>query len=177
MEKFNIMHAEIKKVCFGPDDNIAEFVIQQIDQAETNIKLMVFWLTWKPIADALLRAKKRNVEINIILDSRSAEKKQKDVDLQNEVVVPNYLNQNGIQEKDIKIYEGELLHHKVILIDKKFIMMGSSNFFNASLLRHEENYMLIESQELYDIFSKRFNFLWEQKTKQLDTYTIKYNQK
>ena len=34
------MHAEIKKVCFGPDDNIAEFVIQQIDKS--NRKFIVY---------------------------------------------------------------------------------------------------------------------------------------
>ena len=121
------MKVEIKELLFGPDNDIEQFVIKEIDKAKKQINMMVFWFTWKPIADALLRASNRGVKVSLLLDSRSAEIKQKDVDTKKELVVPKYLSESGFKEEEIKIYDGELLHHKVILIDAEKVLMGSCN--------------------------------------------------
>tara|TARA_Y100000114_G_scaffold88634_2_gene82093 strand:- start:406 stop:885 length:480 start_codon:yes stop_codon:yes gene_type:complete len=149
------MQAKINELIFGPDQNIEKFVIDNIDSAKQEIKMMVFWFTWKPIADALNRASERGVKISIILDSRSAEHKKKDVCKLNEVLVPDILS----DKIETKIYNGELLHHKIILIDKNIILTGTCNFFNGSLKRHEEHYMKITSEQLHTKFSQRFLFL------------------
>ena len=79
-------------------------------------------------------------------------------------MVPKYLSEAGFKEEEIKIYDGELLHHKVILIDAEKVLMGSCNFFNGSIKRHEEHYMLAVSNELYDAFFKKFKELWTNNT-------------
>ena len=129
---------------------------------------MAFWFTWKPIADAILHAHSRGVKISLILDSRSAEEKLKDVDKERELIVPKYLIDNGINESDIKIYNGELLHHKIVLIDEDRVLTGSCNFFNASINRHEEHYMSIKSKELYDTFCRRYQHLWDHQTNKFE---------
>ena len=50
------MQAKINELIFGPDQNIEKFVIDNINRAKKEIKMMVFWFTWKPIADALNKA-------------------------------------------------------------------------------------------------------------------------
>ena len=149
-----MIEAKIHKILFGPDDNIEQFVLDQIDSAEKTITMLVFWFTWKPIADKLIEATKRGVEVRMILDKRSAEIKQKDVDVLNETLIPSYLTNCKIH-----IYNGELLHHKTILIDDDIVLTGTCNFFNASINRHEENYMLIKSKKLKEQFDKRYDFL------------------
>lgn len=156
------MKVEIKELLFGPNDDIEQLVVKEIDKAEREINIMVFWFTWKPIADALLRASSRGVKVNLILDSRSAEVKQKDVDVERELVVPKYLSDSGFREEKIRIYDGELLHHKIILIDAERVLMGSCNFFNGSIKRHEEHYMLAIGSELYDVFFEKFKELWRE---------------
>lgn len=151
-----MIEAKIHKILFGPQDNIEQFVINQIDSAKKCIKMMVFWFTWKPIAKALLRAAKRGVDVEIILDKRSTEIKQKDVDLENEVLVPEFMSRDDLNNVKIFTYQGELLHHKTILIDDDNVTTGSCNFFNASINRHEENYMLIESKKLNEKFRNKF---------------------
>ena len=162
------MLADIQKILFGPAENISDFVISEINKAQYQIKIMAFWFTWKPIADAILRAHSRGVKISLILDSRSAEEKLKDVDKERELIVPKYLIDNGINESDIKIYNGELLHHKIVLIDEDRVLTGSCNFFNASINRHEEHYMSIKSKELYDIFCRRYQHLWDHQTNKFE---------
>ena len=151
-----MIDARIHKILFGPDDNIEKFIVDQIDSSKRNITMLVFWFTWKPIADAIIRANDRGVRIKMILDSRSNEVKLKDVDIKNETLIPKYIDERTNNACRIYIYNGELLHHKTILIDDDIVLTGSCNFFNASIRRHEENYMLIESRELKHVFQQRF---------------------
>ena len=162
------MLVEAEEIVFGPDQDIEKFVIDHIDSAEKEIYLMVFWLTWKPIADALLRAHHRNVRLRILLVRRSFEEKLIDKHPIKEVNVPEYVVSSGLQKKCLKRYDGELLHHKIVLIDGNKILTGTCNFFNASLTRHEEHYMLLESFDLYNVFKSRFEFLWENRAADLE---------
>tara|TARA_R100000152_G_C6781051_1_gene214816 strand:- start:4297 stop:4785 length:489 start_codon:yes stop_codon:yes gene_type:complete len=154
----------IEDLLLGPEQDIEHFVIQEIDKAEKKIHIMVFWFTWIPIANALLRAAHRGVDVKIILDKRSFEDKIKDVDQKRETNIPKYLIANGIDKNKIKMYNGELLHHKMIIIDKEKALTGTCNFFNASINRHDESYMLIRSRQFSSIFLKHFKYLWENKT-------------
>ena len=149
-----MIEAKIHKILFGPDEDIETFILNQIDLAKSSITMLVFWFTWKPIADKLNQAAKRGVDVRMILDSRSAEVKNKDVHPTNEVLIPKYLN-----DCKVHIYNGELLHHKTILIDEETVLTGTCNFFNASINRHEEYYMLIKSKELKKCFERRYEFL------------------
>jgi len=154
----------IEDILLGPEQDIERFIIQEIDKAEKKIHIMVFWFTWIPIANALLRAANRGVDIKIILDKRSFEDKMKDVDREKEANIPKYLIANGIDENRIKMYNGELLHHKMIIIDKEKTLTGTCNFFNASINRHDESYMLIRSRQFSSIFLEHFKYLWKKKT-------------
>ena len=160
-----MINAEIHNILFGPEDNIEGFIINQIEQAQSNISLLVFWFTWKPIADALIRANKKGIKIKMILDSRSNEIKMKDVDKTNETLIPKYILDRTDDNCSIFIYNGELLHHKTILIDDDIVLTGTCNFFNASINRHEENYMLIKSKKLKQRFEERFEMLQHKSTR------------
>tara|TARA_A100001515_G_scaffold23731_3_gene18347 strand:- start:4440 stop:4916 length:477 start_codon:yes stop_codon:yes gene_type:complete len=149
-----MIEAKIHKILFGPDDDIESFILNEIDLAKKNITMLVFWFTWRPIADKLNEAAKRGVDVRMILDSRSTEIKMKDVHPTKETLIPNYLN-----DCKVYIYDGELLHHKTILIDDDIVLTGTCNFFNASINRHEENYMLIKSKELKKCFEQRYDLL------------------
>ena len=154
-----MINAKIHKILFGPDEDIQSFIIEQISTAKKNIAVLAFWFTWKPIADSLIEAHQRGVNVRLVLDKRSCEVKLKDVDPVNELVVPKYLESCGISKEDILIYDGELMHHKTILIDDDIVLTGTCNFFNASINRHEEVFMLMRSKRLKDIFKTRFETL------------------
>tara|TARA_B100001094_G_C18188302_1_gene805380 strand:- start:37 stop:510 length:474 start_codon:yes stop_codon:yes gene_type:complete len=156
-----INNVKVKQVVFSPQENIENFIIKNIDKSKQQLRIMAFWFTWEPFAKAVVRAYNRGVDVKMILDARSLEKKRIDVSKEEIEVVP-YFTDHGLGDK-IKIYSGELFHYKVILSDYKNVMNGSCNFFNASLKRHEENYMMMESSKLYSIFLEQFENLWENK--------------
>ncbi|MAH48858.1 hypothetical protein CMI37_23730 [Candidatus Pacearchaeota archaeon] len=156
------MNTSVKRVIFSPEEDIKEFFIDEINEAKKEIKLATFWFTWKPIAYALSKALKKGVDIKIILDSRSLEKKQKDVHNEEIETVP-YLLEKGFVDR-IRIYNGEMLHYKLMLIDGRRVLNGSCNLFNASLNRTEEYCMVTEGEDLYEIFVKQFYKLWKDKS-------------
>ena len=151
-----MIEAKIHKIIFSPSGDVEKMIVDQIKAAKKCIKMIVFWFTWKPIAKALISAAKRGVNIQMILDKRSFENKQKDVDCKNETLIPKFICEHNLCNIEIFAYQGELLHYKTILIDDDMVTTGSCNFFNASINRHEENYMLIESKELNKKFSDKF---------------------
>ncbi len=53
--------ADIKCVCFPP--GCEKLIIQEIDNAKTEIKVQAYSFTSAPIAKALLNAHKRNVDV------------------------------------------------------------------------------------------------------------------
>lgn len=50
---------------------IDKFIINQIDSAKRSVHVCVFIYEWQPIADALIRASQRGLEVEILTDYRS----------------------------------------------------------------------------------------------------------
>lgn len=107
-------------------------LITQIDGAKKHILVAMYTLTHKELVEALVKAKKRGIEITVYID-RGMRK--------------------GICEKWVKILleakivlkenrGNGLLHHKCALIDDSFVF-GSANWTKAAFGKNEE-YLLIE---------------------------------
>jgi phosphatidylserine/phosphatidylglycerophosphate/cardiolipin synthase-like enzyme len=103
-------------------------LIQAIEKAQNKINVAMFTLTHPEIAEALVRAKKRNVKVTIALDAytaRGASKKTVEA-LEKEGV--NFLLSQG----------RELLHHKWALIDDRELAMGSANWTKAAFNKNSD---------------------------------------
>ena len=155
MEKNNV---NIEKINFGPDERILEDLLNRIVNAKKEIYLMHFWFTWKPVADALIKAKRNGVRVNILVDKRSLirmESKEKTY----KYSTLKFLKKYGIN--NINIYSGVLFHHKVVLIDESFVIFGSLNLYRGSILEHCENLIAIRSKLLYNSFRNEFEKIAE----------------
>ena len=56
-------------VLFSPDGGCADRIIKEIDKARKAVRVQMYFFTSKPIADALIAARKRGVKVEVILDS------------------------------------------------------------------------------------------------------------
>src|ERR1035437_9057589 len=56
------------KVCFSPNGGCTQAIIQEIDQAKSEILVQAYSFTSAPIAKALLSANKRGVKVIAVLD-------------------------------------------------------------------------------------------------------------
>src|SRR5438128_1907739 len=61
------------KVYFSPADNLRKKIITLIDQEQSSIHAAVYFLTDGEVAQALIRAKRRGIAVELVVDSGSLE--------------------------------------------------------------------------------------------------------
>lgn len=66
-------------VGFSPDGNSLMLILQSIDRAKKSIHIAAYSFTSKPIAQALLNASRRGVDVKIIADEKSNSNKYSEI--------------------------------------------------------------------------------------------------
>ncbi|MEX2375318.1 MAG: phospholipase D family protein [Dehalococcoidia bacterium] len=130
---------------FSPNGGAAEAVIHEIRQAHESILVAAYAFTSAPIAEALLRARDRGVEVVVIMDR---------LQRTNQYSSSTFFVNQGIP---VYIAVGPAsYHHKVMLIDDGVIITGSMNFTKAGDERNAENLLIIRDKpELMKAYTER----------------------
>jgi len=102
------------------------------------------------IADALARAAKRGVEVQVIQDGPTA--------ANNFDVIPVLLK-GGVVVRGNKAHR--IFHHKVMIIDGEIVVTGSYNFTNSAEKSNAENMIVLRSATLAQQYYKNFISHWE----------------
>ena len=137
-------------VYFSPKDKqLSKIIVPLINKAQNTILIPTFLITDKNIAQALIDARQRGVNIKVIIDAANA----------NSVYSKhNMLRQNGIPVKT-EIYAGKL-HAKTMIIDGIYTIIGSMNFSASGENKNDENTMIIKDKNIANFYTAYFNYLW-----------------
>lgn len=121
---------------FTPGDDAAGLVVRTIDAARAEILVQAFSFTHRAIAEALIRAKARGVEVQVIVDLQQ-------VELIENNVIP-LLIEHGVSV--LADTQHGAAHNKVILVDPTgrtpVVVTGSFNFTHAAQYRNAENLLV-----------------------------------
>lgn len=130
---------------FAPEDGAAERIIELIDAAQESIHFMAFSLTSDPIADALLDAHERSVEITGIFEESQFEQQGGEYVHLLKSGIDVYLDGNPAA-----------MHHKVIIIDARIVITGSYNFSRNAEERNDENLLILYNPDIALLFLQEF---------------------
>ena len=122
-------------VLFSPDGGCEDRIIEEIDRAKKAIRVQMYFFTSKPIAEALIEAKKRGVKVTVILDSSQQKM--------------TYGRFRVLRRAGISVYfDGEhaTANNKIILIDRRTVITGSYNFTKAAEEKNAENVLIIKGE-------------------------------
>ncbi len=119
-------------VCFTPRENCTNQITNAIDQAQKSILVQAYTFTSKPIVQSLIRAKKRGVDIKVILDESQVRSKYS--------VINELFGQKILIYID---YKPAISHRKIMIIDNQKIITGSFNFSDAAQKKNAENLLVI----------------------------------
>jgi len=131
---FNV---DVANVCFSPDGDCTRAIVDQIDNAKSEILIQAYSFTSTPIAKALVNAHKRGVHVEIILDKSNKSKKYSAGDFTAHMGVTTYIDSRHA-----------IAHNKIIIIDKETVITGSFNFTKAAEEKNAENLLIMKSKEL-----------------------------
>ncbi len=154
--------AEILAIYFTPPAGGASGLIKQIDGAKKSIKVMAYGFTATNLAEALVRAKRRGIDVGLIQDEKSAQN--------NREILPILLAA-GIEVRS----DGKhaIQHNKVMLIDDDIVITGSYNFTNSAEKRNAENIMIVRSAYAAKRYADNWKTHWDHSEKVSDLPSAK----
>ena len=158
---FKIDNTELE-VYFSPQDNSVARIVELINSSKEYVYLPTFLITQKDISNALIAARKRGVDVRLIIDANSTSTSNSK---------HATLRANSILLKT-ENYGGKL-HSKSIIIDDKYVITGSMNFSNSGKSKNDENVLIINNSAIAKNYKAFFLYLW---TKISNKY-LKYNAK
>lgn len=138
----NIPQADI---CFSPHGGCTEAIINVLDHAKKEIIVQAYSFTSAPIAQALVKAHRRGVKIQVILDKSQKSERYTSA---------SFLSNAGIETFIDAAHA--IAHNKIMIIDKEIIITGSFNFTKAAEERNAENLLILRSHEM----AKRYSNNW-----------------
>jgi len=138
-------------VRFSPKGGCQDAIIALIDKAHKTIDIAMYYLTSREIAQALVRAKDRGVQVRVLLDkSQETQKFSKS----------RYLIKRGFS---VRYHTGYgLMHNKFAVIDNAVLIAGSFNWTPTADQQNEENLLIINDPGTVQKFAERFEYLWKQ---------------
>ncbi|MCM1001792.1 phospholipase D family nuclease [Wolbachia pipientis] len=146
-------------VCFTPRENCTNLIIDSVDHAKKSVLVQAYQFTSKPIAESLVQAKKRGVDVMVILDESQVSSKYSVINELFHQKIPIYID-----------YKPAISHSKIMIIDEQKIITGSFNFSDAAQKKNAENLLIITGDPT---LVEQYIENWKDRKSQSDPYTPK----
>lgn len=124
----------LSEVAFSPDAGSEGLVAKVIHASQKSIRLAAYSFTSPAIVRALLDAKKRSVDVRVLVDDRGNRASKS-------VAALNLLVNAGIPTRRISTYA--IHHDKYIIADGAHVQTGSFNYSQAAAKSNSENVLVI----------------------------------
>ncbi|MBR7989473.1 phospholipase D family protein [Burkholderia cenocepacia] len=122
------------QVGFSPEGSAARLVLDVIDRSEREIRVMAYSFTSPEIARALMAAKRRGVDVQVVVDAGESRSRAATAAL-------NLLSSAGVGVRLNNQYK--IQHDKVIIADGRHIETGSFNYSRAAATSNSENAIVL----------------------------------
>ena len=145
------------EVFFSPGDSGQAALCRHIDDAKGRVRTSIFLFSKNPIADALIRAHRRGVDVAVILDgSHLAHPKNAEPGA---AQGPSPVLRK-FQAAGVPVYVDtthKTMHNKFTVVDERHVLTGSYNYNNAAEKRNAENLLVLDSPSL----ARQYEADWE----------------
>lgn len=126
-------------------DDCRAITIDSLSSARHSVYFMSYSLTDDSIANSLIEAKQRGVEVKGVMEKQQSSQYSKFDILKQAGVIVRWDDNKA------------LMHHKVFIIDNCIVLTGSVNPTENGYQNNDENLVVIYSKEIAQKFTKEFN--------------------
>lgn len=140
-------------------------VVPLIDQAKVKIEIVMYEWKWyghesaggvQTLNLALVAAARRGVKIQVLLNIESMGHAITKINTR----TASFLGRYGIEVKFGHV--GGVTHAKMVIIDRKILVLGSHNFSKGAFSRNQEASIIVEGAEEIKPYCDYFEGLWTQ---------------
>lgn len=122
---------------FSPEGTARQLVLKTIETAQQDIRLMGYSFTSPEVVSALVRAKRRGVDVRVVLDQKANTGKNNKASR----AAMNLLTGAGIPVRTVSTWK--ILHDKAIVADGRHTQLGSYNYSRAADRVNSENVLVV----------------------------------
>lgn len=134
--------------------SVEDKLIQQINAAQSSIHISAFEFSLTPVAEALIAAHGRGVDVKWLTDDKNG----LNYDTQPGRGQFAMLMAAGIEVKDDA--RSALMHNKFWIFDNQTVWTGSTNATVNGVFKQNNNILVIHSAEIAYIYEREFQELW-----------------
>ncbi|MGD0274748.1 MAG: phospholipase D family protein [Syntrophales bacterium] len=129
------------QVFFSSYGGCTDAIVNQINNAKSEVLIQAYSFTSKEIALAIVGARKRGLQVEIILDRTNRSAKYSAADYTAHIGITSYIDSMH-----------PIAHNKIIIIDGETVITGSFNFTRAAEKSNAENLLIIKNRDLAKVF-------------------------
>jgi len=133
------------QTAFSPGGGAPRLVIAAIDRARARVLVAIYSFSHSEIAKALVAAKRRGVDVAVVMDADQAGRRYSGA---------QFLANQGVPVFLVNRYQA--MHHKFAVIDSDQVLLGSFNWTRAAEQKNAENVNLITSAEVAQVYVSEF---------------------
>ena len=141
------------EIYFSPDDGVAKRIVELINDAQESIYFMAFSFTANDIGAAVMDRAQAGITVAGVMDDGQV--------VSNQGTEYDPFKQAGLDVRKDGNADG-LMHHKVILIDRKIVITGSYNFTASAEQSNDENVVIIFSPAVAAQYLEEFQRVYSQ---------------
>ncbi len=123
------------EIYFSPHGGCTDAVVREINAAQSSIRVQAYSFTSTLIANALIDAHKRGVDVKVILDKKENREEYSLGELLRDAGIP--VATDGIHA---------IAHNKIMILDGQVVLTGSFNFTKQAEHSNAENLLVIRDQ-------------------------------
>jgi phosphatidylserine/phosphatidylglycerophosphate/cardiolipin synthase-like enzyme len=135
--------------------SVAGRLVEKINAAQTSIHIASFEFDLTPVAEALIAAKARGVDVRWVTDDEHGLESDED---------PGHGQFAMLQDAGIEVRSDNrsaLMHNKFWIFDGQMVWTGSTNITQNGIFKQDNNALVIQSPELAAIYEREFQEMWD----------------
>ncbi|MDU2066860.1 MAG: phospholipase D family protein [Sporomusaceae bacterium] len=148
-------------VAFSPKGGVTNMIVGELGKAQKSVQVQAYSFTSKEIIDALIAAKKRGVDVRIIIDKSNIDNDDKETAREKkEKELLNSIADSGILMKVDSDFQ--IAHSKIMIIDGMDVITGSFNFTYSAENSNAENCLILRGNKaLAEQYVKNWQWRWD----------------
>lgn len=137
------------EVAFSPDRGATDLVVKTIHEARQSIRVAAYSFTSKPVAEALVDAERRGIDVKVVVDKSQP--------------TARYTAATFLANEHVPVrvdYQHAIMHDKFIVVDGETVEEGSFNYTSAAESKNAENVLVLHDVTMAQRYGQEWDRLW-----------------
>lgn len=153
------------------EESVNGLIDRAISTARRSVDLMLFVFSEQPLSDRLEQVKNRGIKVRMLIEPQFFSRDYSEALDMMGVALKNqrcrYEEGNRVWRSPITtvgtpdLPQGDLLHHKVGIVDQHLVITGSQNWSEAANHNNDENLLVIDNATVAAHFQREFERLYQ----------------